>query len=94
MSEKQTIEAIIDGKRLTIKVDHDLSIAHQAIDMVQKQIKEIKDSSYAPMKREDLYLITAMNLAGELIKVMKKTTAYEQEFDLELKKIDQAINNN
>jgi cell division protein ZapA (FtsZ GTPase activity inhibitor) len=94
MSEKQTIEAIIDGKRLTIKVEHDLAIAHQAIDMVQKQITEIKESSYAPMKREDLYLITAMNLAGELIKAMNKTSAYEQEFDLELKKIDQAIKKN
>lgn len=88
---KNTFEAIIDGKQITITASENAAITHKAIEIVQKQIKEIKESSFVPMKREDLYLMAAMNIAGDLIKENNRIKKYEEDFTEEVKKLDEII---
>ena len=88
---KNTFEALIDGKQITITASENAAITHQAVDIVQKHIKDIKESSFVPMKREDLYLITAMNIAGDLINLKIKIKKYEEECTEEVKKLDEII---
>ncbi|MBN1619887.1 cell division protein ZapA [candidate division WOR-3 bacterium] len=86
------IEALIDGKKISFKVSEDLDLAKTAIETVRRELEEVKKNSGAPISREDAFLLTALNIAGMLIKEKNFSLSKEPELNPELlEKIDKAL---
>lgn len=86
------IETVIDGKKISLKVSENLDVVKKAIEIVRKELAEIKSGSSSPISREDAFLLTALNIAGCLIKERSREFSQIEELSPELlEKIEKAI---
>ena len=74
---KQTVEVEILNQKYNIKTDTDPKWVQEVADFLNEKIREVI-SSKAQLNKEKVAVLTALNLAGELLKFKKETEFYKK----------------
>lgn len=81
-------EAEIDNTKLKIKLSEDTFFFERTVEIVEKQINEIRNSSITPIEKEKVYLLAALNIAGQML---KEKDEVDDELNNKLDEINKAI---
>ena len=87
---KQSYEVEIYGQRFTIRSDRPQPFVDRVVEMVNRRMKDVAGSSseIAPMSAA---ILTAMNLAEELLETMDRQSSDNQRLETVVEKIDQEL---
>jgi cell division protein ZapA (FtsZ GTPase activity inhibitor) len=84
-------EVKILGKTYTVRSEFDPSFTTKTADFVDSKMRELTGKAgLAPT--EKIAVLTAMNLAGELLRVKKRESALREELKSKTKKLIKLIN--